>query len=189
MKTILTFLLLLLSSSSFAKFYAQHSISYESYSENVEDTKFGSMGNLLFVGASIGGAEKFFFGQSVYIHSFTFNTSASNTGTLSMTEIGPRFIWFLNDRKTWNISFAWHPFAKGKRTLPSATDSTDTTATSMIASIAYQFPVTKFFYLGASLNYYSYSITKDTTASGTATNVSQKYTHIVPMFDLSFRFK
>jgi hypothetical protein len=147
------------------------------------------MKNMLFVGASIGGAEKFYFGQSVLIHSYTFNASSSATGTLSITEIGPRFIWFINDRMTWNFSFAWHPYAKGKRSLTSSSESTDTSGSSMIVTLAYQLPVTKTFYLGASLNYYSYSVTKDTTSSGTSTDVSQSYTHIVPMFDISFRFR
>ncbi len=189
MKTILLILLLTITPQLYAKFYIQHSVGYESYSEDLENTKFGFVNNYLFVGSSIGGAQKFYFGQSLYMHSFTFHADATNTGTLSITEIGPRFIYFLNDRMTWNFSFAWHPYAKGKRVLTTTTDSTDTTGSSMVATLAYQLPVSKTFYLGASLNYYAYTVIKDTTAAGAASEVTEKYTHIVPMFDLSFRFK
>ncbi len=189
MKFLTLILFLLITATTEAKFYLQHSIGYNSYTENVQNTKYGHLQNMLFVGASIGGSKRFYFGQSVYIHNFTFNTSDSSSGTMSVTEIGPRFIYFLNDRMTWNISFAWHPYAKGTRTLPTATESTDVTGSAMIASLAYQLPVTKRFYLGASLNYYSYSITEDTTAAGVTSEVSQSYTQIVPMFDISIRFK
>lgn len=188
MKTLLI-ILFLFSSQAQARFYIQHSVGYESYTENLENTKFGYVNNYFFMGASIGGAEKFYLGQSVYIHSFSFNADATNTGTLSVTEIGPRFVYFFNDRMTWNISFAYHPFAKGTRTLTSSTASTETTGSSMIGTLAYQLPVSKTFYLGASLNYYTYSVTKDRTTAGVSTVVTEKYTHIVPMFDLSFRFR
>lgn len=144
------------------------------------------MNNYLFFGASLG--DFFFLGQSIHMYSLSVNSVDSQTSELSMQEIGPRFVWFLDDAREWNISFAYHPYAKGERVLLSSSTTEKISGSSMVVSFAYQLKLTKSIHLGASINYFTLSVTEK-TADEQAEEVSQSYSGIMPMFDLSIRFR
>ena len=189
MKIIILTILLLISTNVHSKFYVQHSLGYQTHSEDVENTAYSLMGNLLFIGASIGSSQTFYFGQSLHMSSLTYSTASGSDGSMSTTGIGPRFIWFFNDNMEWNLSFAWHPYSKGTRTKALDSSDDDISGSSMIIGLSYQLKITKGFFLGASMNYYTYSVTKETDSSDTSTDVTNTYTTIMPMIDLSFRFR
>ena len=189
MKMLFISIILLISTNVHSKFYVQHSFGYQSHSEDVEDTSYSLMGNLLFIGASIGTSETFYFGQSLHMSSLAYSTASGSDGEMSTTGIGPRFIWFFSDSMEWNISLAWHPYSKGTRTQAADASEDDVSGSSMIIGLSYLLKISKVFYLGASMNYYTYSVTKETDSNDASSDVSSSYTTIMPMIDLSFRFR
>lgn len=169
-----------------ASFFIQHSTSYYTHDDNVDELKYLKMNNFSFIGASLDKKRSFFLGQSLHIWNKEHKDSNDSTqSTISITELGPRALLFLDDSKSWVISGTFNPYAKGTRTVKGI--SQEVSGMSYLVSFAYQIKVTKKFHLGASVNYHSLSISKK-VVSEQETSTSDTYTNIIPMLDLSIRF-
>ncbi len=188
MKTI-TFLLLILIiiPQANAAFIIQHSFFYNSDEDDVEDFTYSRMNNLLFMGASLNRNQTFFLGQSVHLISKSHQASSSSEeSSLSLTELGPRLIYFLDIERTWSFSLTYNPYARGNRTIDGTEE--DISGSSIIGGFGYQLKLTKTLRLGASLNYYMMSVSSK-TVSNTKTEVSESYSTIIPMIDFALQFR
>ncbi|MCP4914035.1 MAG: hypothetical protein GY909_13065 [Oligoflexia bacterium] len=179
--------IILFSMPTNAKFIIEMGTNYSSEEDNVDNFTFSRMDLRGFLGASLDGNGAFYFGQSIYSASREHKTTAGQTVTVSALEIGPKVSIFMGASKAIYISLAWHPFAKGERKT-SAGETEDISGSSLLASFGYQLKLTKTLYLGASLNYHKYSVSKYTTSADVEVTVSEEYTTLAPMIDLSLRF-
>ncbi|MBT3584128.1 MAG: outer membrane beta-barrel protein [Halobacteriovoraceae bacterium] len=171
-----------------AAFMFNVSTFYFTDSDNAGTTNFSytRMNNNIFLGASMGKKEQFFFGVS-YMMITRSNSNGSDTDEVSTTEIGPTFLYYFNKDRNWYVSGGWLPFAKGDRTLTGVSEDID--GSGLHGAFGYQVKFSKHFYLGASINYHSTSITESIDSANTKSDVSNSYSTIMPMFDLSIRFK
>ena len=154
---------------------------------DVENLEFSKMSNRAFLGASLDDAGKFYFGQNISSFSREFKVT-SGTSELSVLELGPRVQLYFNDMKTIFITLAWNPYLKGDRTNTTGA-SEEISGSSILGAIGYQMKLSKKFHLGGTLNYHSISISKSTDSSNVESDVSQSYSSIYPMIELSFRFR
>lgn len=188
MKKITVFLcLMFLPSLAFGSFFVQHSVSYFTDGDNVETFSYNNMKNYFFIGASLDKSQRLFLGQSVMYWSRSYKSdSQTNESTISLMELGPRLIFYIDKVRCWSVSFSYNPYTRGTRTIDG--ENHDISGMSFIGTLSYQISVTKNISLGASINYHSVSISEQ-SISNTETDVSNSYTGIIPMFDLSIRTK
>lgn len=185
MKKLLILFSLIISLEADAAFMLEYAFNYISDSDNVDNFAFDKLDNRFFFGASLDD-QKLYFGFNYLMFSRDVKSNGS-TDTLSTTEIGPKIIWFLGDRGSIYISAGWNPFAKGERKRSNTSEDID--GSSLMGALGYQLKLTKRFYLGASINYHSLSISKATDSSNQETTVSNNYTTIYPMIEMSLRFR
>lgn len=141
--------------------------------------------NHIFIGASIGQKQRTFIGQNITF--FSHSIKKSQTDKVSTMELGPRFTFFFTEDNTFYTSLGWNPYAKGKRTINGASE--DISGYSLLASLGAEVKINKNFHIGGSLNYHSLKISKAISASNQATTVSDSYGSMMPMLNLSFRFR
>ena len=171
-----------------AGLYFQHSFIYYSTEDDSEQFTYSMMRNLSVVGSTFGKNDQLVIGWSFLKWSKEHQGSASTTSVdLSLLEMGPRFIWYMDQDKNISLSAIWNPFVSGDRTT-SAGVAEDITGNSYLVSLIYQFKVSKHFFIGASLNYHATSIAESKVGT-TATDETDSYTDLYPAFDFSFRFK
>lgn len=178
---------ILISSNSYAGIHYQHAVDIYNSSDNAEKFSFNSMRNFLFVGATVGIMQKLVIGQSAVIWNKSNKSGGGDNSTLSMVELGPRLIVFFDEGRTFSTSFAFNPYAKGKRKLPGG-DSEEISGYSYFISVSYQLKITKMFYAGASFFYHGLAIT-NSTVGNTENKVSHSYTNYFPLIEFSLRFK
>lgn len=165
--------------------YAQYSLSYMSDEDNVNEFSYSRLGNLLFIGANVDIAQRWVLGWNFYLWSRD-TQSSGTTESVSLTELGPRFLIFINEDRNFYFSAAYHPYVRG--TLTKNSTEEEVSGSGYIVTLGYQFKASKTIYFGASLNYQS--TTLDTsTVSNVETDVSYAYTKILPMIELSIRFR
>jgi hypothetical protein len=140
--------------------------------------------NHIFVGASFDSKEKIVVGQNISLVSNQFKTTT--TDKISTTELGPRLNYYFNDEKNYFVSFAWNPYAKGTRTVAGVSE--EISGWSYLMAVGATLKMGNNFFMGASLNYHSLAITKS-IASNTATTVNNAYSSLMPMLNISLRFR
>jgi len=158
---------------------------YHSSSDGSTKFTFNDMINHGFVGASIGSKGQLYIGQNFSYQTTTYKTTG--TDKISALELGPRLNYYFNADKTVLLMLAWNPYAKGTRTT-SAGATQDVSGWSYLAGLGYEIKINRAFYVGASIMYHSINLTKYEVDS-TSTEVSQSYTSISPMINMSFRFR
>ncbi len=170
-----------------AKFYAQYSLGHNSDEDNVTGSTFSysRMNNLLFAGANLDEKQKWIIGWNFYLWSRDYQANGGTTNKISLTELGPRVQFFFNDERNFYSAVAYHPYVKGK--LNNGTDA-EVSGSGYIISIGYHHRASKTVFFGASLNYQSTSLSKS-TVSNTESDVNYSYTNIIPMIEMSMRFK
>lgn len=180
-KFILIFLLL--PSLANASFMFQYGLNYaqSSDSTSADDHDFNRMFNKVFLGASINGGQNVIFGWNINSWSSTLTKDAAED-EYSILEMGPRILWFLNEGNNFYVSAEWNPYAKGSRT-KSSVDS-DISGSSLGFSTGYRFRLSRLIGLGASLNYHSLSLSKETISS-TESSISDKIGNIMPMLEIT----
>lgn len=183
-KFIFIFALLGMANLAHAKFEIQTSTGYTSSTDGKTNNAFSDMTNHIFLGASFDSKEKIIIGQNVSLISGQFKTDT--TDKLSTMELGPKLTYYINNDKTFFTSFTWNPYAKGTRTAAGVAE--DISGWSYLFAIGAVSKLGNNFYLGASLNYHSLSITKSISGT-TATTESSAYTSLMPMLNISLRFR
>lgn len=188
MKVTLGFILLLVvlfSQTAKAAFMIDWQLGYASHSENKTSLAFNDMSNHFFFGATLGGKEKFYFGQNITYQTHEYKTPASTK--ITTMELGPRMNWYFNEAKSTYMALAWNPYAKGTRVAAGAA-SEDISGWSYLVGFGYELKISKNFHLGASINYHALNISK-AEVNNVSTEESTSYTSLTPMLNLSFRFR
>lgn len=185
MKKLLTICVLMLSVSAHADWLIGLNSGYHSSTDGNTKFEFSDMINHAFIGASIGSKDLLYIGQNISYQSTQYKTSG--TDKISALELGPRLNYYFNTDKTVLLMLAWNPYAKGSRTT-SAGASQDISGWSYLAGLGYEVRMSRGFYLGASIMYHALNVT-EYEVNNTTTEVSETYSSITPMINLSFRFR
>lgn len=184
MKKIL-FASLFLINTTHAAFIIDTMTGFSTSSDSKTATNISDVSNHIFIGASIGAKQRTFIGQNVTI--FTHQLKSSTTNKVNTLELGPRLTYFFSEENVFYGTLGWNPYAKGKRTIGSTTE--DISGYGLLAGLGAEVKINRNFHIGGSLNYHSLSISKAISASNVATTVSDTYTSLMPMLNLSFRFR
>ena len=177
--------LFFVSNITHAAFMLNTMTGFSTSSDSKTTTDISDMSNHIFLGASLGTRQNFFIGQNITI--FTHQLKATTTNKINTMELGPRIVYFLSEENVFYGTLGWNPYAKGKRTIGSATD--EISGYGLLAGLGAEVKINRNFHIGGSLNYHSLSITKSINASNVATVESQTYTSLMPMINLSLRFR
>lgn len=185
-KLILTFLLFNCSNdNAFAAFMIDTMTGYSSSTDSQTSTNTSDVTNHIFIGASLGAKQRFYVGQNVTL--FNHSVKKTTTDKINTLELGPRVTYFFSEENVFYTTFGWNPYAKGKRTIGSTTE--EISGFGLLAGIGAELKINRNFHIGGSLNYKSLSITKAISTTNVATTESDTYTSIMPMLNLSFRFR
>ncbi|MFT6070748.1 MAG: hypothetical protein ACJAT2_000691 [Bacteriovoracaceae bacterium] len=188
MKQFLVLFSLIFASPCYSAWTIHFSNNFSSDSDDVSNFEYSKMDNSLFVGASLTGGGQLYLGWTYMMFSRTFKSDdITNEDEVSTTEMGPKFIWYMNEGKNIFASLNWLPFAKGERKTGGNTEDIDGSA--LHFALGYQVKISRKFMLGASIGYHSLSINEVVDSSNNQTEPSQSYTSILPMVDFSFHFR
>ncbi len=182
--SLITTLIFLMNTAN-AAFMFDTMSGFTTTSDSKTTTDTSDVTNHLFIGASLGARQRTFIGQNVTF--FTHQVKKTTTDKVSTLELGPRVTWFFNDENVFYVSLGWNPYAKGTRTINGTTE--DISGFSLLGSLGAEVKINKNFHIGGSLNYHSLKISKAISAANVATSVSDTYNSMMPMLNLSFRFR
>ncbi|MBF0315226.1 MAG: hypothetical protein HQK50_01305 [Oligoflexia bacterium] len=169
-----------------AGIYFQHSVNVNNSTDNAEQGTYNIMRNFLFLGAGVGINQQFVIGQSVVIWNKT-NKVGETDSKIAVTELGPRAIYFFDLGRTFAVSAAYHPYAKGTRTMAGG-EQEKISGSAYFASINYQLKLSKQIYAGAALIYHVFTVSESTVGE-TKSDVNHTYTSYYPVLEFSFRFR
>lgn len=158
---------------------------YSSSSDSNTSSDISDISNHLFIGASIGAKQKLFVGQNVTY--FTHQNKATTTNKVNTLELGPRLVYFVGDDNVFYGTLGWNPYAKGERTVGTTTE--EISGYGLLAGIGAEMKINRNFHIGGSLNYKSLNISKSISSANVAAEESDTYTSLMPMINLSFRFR
>ena len=179
--TIIVFLM----NSAHAAFMINTMTGYTSSNDSKTTTDISGISNHVFIGASIGSRDRLFVGQN--ISNFTHEIKTSSTNKVNTLELGPRLTYFFNEGNVFYLTLGWNPYAKGKRTIGSEVE--EISGYGLLGGLGAEVKVNRYFHIGGSLNYKSLSISKSINSANIVTSVSDSYTSLMPMINLSFRFR
>lgn len=170
-----------------AKLAFELSNNYTSDEDDASNFSFSKLDSRVFLGASLDKQHKIFFGQSLMMTSRSLKPSGrGEEDTVSVTELGPRFSYYSGEGKGGALfSLAWNPYAKGDRKVAGVQE--DISGWSYFLSVGYLIKLSKNVFLGATYNYHVLNVTKSTDTANLETELSQTYTTIYPMLEVSFR--
>lgn len=183
MKKIL-FALLFVINSAHAAFMIDTMTGFTTTTDSKTTTNTSDVSNHIFIGASLGARQRAYIGQNITI--FNHQIKQTTTDKINTLELGPRFTYFFTDENVFYVTLGWNPYAKGKRTVSSITE--EISGYALLAGLGAELKINRNFHIGGSLNYHSLNISKAISASNVATTVSDKYSSLMPMINLSFRF-
>lgn len=186
MRNFALILFLFISLPSRASFLVDLSFNYHDDTDDVTTFAYSRFDYRGFLGASLDNKEKFFFGQNISQFGREFQDNGA-TGNYSVLELGPRFQYYIDSSQNFYISAAWNPYVQGERKVSGVT--VDISGSSYFAAFGWQLKLSRSLFLGASINYHSISITKETDTDNVETEVTNAYTTIYPMIEISFRFR
>lgn len=183
MKYIVIFLTLF-AIEAHASFILHYGLNYSSEKDTSSGAEFTDTRTFhkVFLGASVNGPKTLFFGWNINSWSSSLSQGAATEDTYKVLEMGPKLHWFFNENQNWYVSAEWNPYAKGKR--EKAGTERDITGSSVGAGIGYRFRISRFIGVGASLQYHSLSLSKETLNS-TESSISGKVTNLMPMIEFS----
>ena len=183
MKFILP-LFLWLPLSANASFLFKYGLNYSSQkdSSSIEDHESARTFHKISLGASINGKKTLFLGWGVNSWNSTLKQGTAEESAYSLLEMGPNFLWFLTENYNFYITGEWNPYARGDRDKNGT--SRDIQGSSMGFGMGYRYRLSRFWGLGASINYHSLGI-KEEKIGSTEDDISDKVTNLMPMLELT----
>lgn len=169
-----------------AGFIVDASFNYHSDEDDVTTFSYSKLDYRGFLGANLDSKGTFYFGQNISQFGRSFSNNGEE-GEYSVLELGPRFQLYFGPDGPFYLGFAWNPYVNGTRQV-SGTE-VDISGSSYFVNLGFQVKLSRAFKIGASLNYHSISITKETDSDNVETEVTNAYTNIYPMIELSLRFR
>jgi hypothetical protein len=185
MKQLLFTFSLLMTCSSEAAFIIDTNTGFTTSSDSKTSTKTSDVSNYFFLGASVGAKQRAYIGQNIGL--FTHQITSTTTDKVSTLELGPRLTYFFTEENVFYTTLGWNPYAKGSRTVAGTAE--DISGYSFLVGLGAEVKINRNFHIGGSLNYHTLNITKAIDANNVATTVSDKYNSLMPMLNLSFRFR
>lgn len=175
-------ILLALPNLAHANFMMQYGLNYSSQVESSSsDYKFNRTFHKLFLGASVNGRKTLFLGWNTHVWNSSIE-KGSITDTYSLTEMGPRLVYFFSDDYNFYVSGDWNPYAVGTR--KKGTASTDIRGSSMDFAFGYRYKINRLMGLGAAIHYHMLSLSQEKTGT-TETSISDKASNIMPMLEFT----
>jgi hypothetical protein len=176
--------LLLLPSLSSASFLFNYDLNYSSETETSDsDYSKSRTFHKILVGGSLTGRKNLYLGWNINYWNSAIKTASHGEDSYSLTEMGPKVLWFLNENYNWFLGAEWNPYAVGTRTKNS--EETDIRGSSLMASIGYRFKLSGNLGMGAGLHYHSLTLSEEKSGS-VSSNSSDTISHVMPMIELSF---
>lgn len=187
MKLLSTLLFVLISTTATANFQVDFGFNYFSDEDDVSNFSYSKLDYRGFLAASLGKTGQLVFGQFISQYGREFSNGGV-TGTFSVLELGPKFQYYFTGEKTIYMGLNWNPYVKGSKTVSGTT--TDISGSSYIINLGYHLKISRVFNLGASINYHTVSISKETdSTTNVESDISKSYSAIYPMIEMSFRFR
>lgn len=185
MRTLLL-LILIFPFNTQASFLMNYGINYSSETEDSDNEyKKSRTFHKLLLGASVNQRKTLYFGWN--INSWSSSLSKfSQEDNYSLTEMGPRMLWYTSDAYRWYLSLEWNPYVRGKR--EKSDISRDLSGSSYGVGIGYRYRISRLFGIGASLNWHKVKFDEETINS-TENSISDSMSHIMPMLELSILTK
>lgn len=118
--------------------------------------------------------------------SLSFTDKPTTETTLTVTDMGPKLIYYFDKHKTWAVGLTYNLITKG--TYTSGSTNTDLRGTSMKFEAGYLPMMWENVFIGAKINYYKPSFTEEVTNTTQLEQVSYSRTTIYPSFAFTFRF-
>lgn len=184
-KILISTFLLTLTTGVQASFMFNTMTGYSTSSDSKTTTDISDLSNHFFLGASIGSKDRLFVGQNITI--FNHQIKTTTTDKVNTLELGPRLVYFFTDENVFYGTLGWNPYAKGNRTVAGATE--EISGYGLLAGLGAELKINRNFHIGASLNYHTLSVSKAINSANVASTVSDTYSSVMPMINLSFRFR
>lgn len=138
------------------------------------------MGGLL---APLDSKSRFYMGfQGVSLSHKT--TDGSTTNTYTSMDLGPYFLWAMDEKGTYTLSLGYNVSSEAK--FNDGSSNKEWSGTSLFAGIGFMPEVKDDFYMGFKILYYAATYSKQ-RESGVSTDVSIKRNWIIPTFSFVWR--
>lgn len=119
--------------------------------------------------------------------SYSFIDNPGTAETLTITDMGPKVVYYLNKDRTWVVSVTYNLITKGSYNGGSAV--TELRGTSIRADFGYTPYMTDNLLMGAKLNYYKPTLSEEITNQTALAKTSNSRTVIYPSFAITYRFE
>lgn len=160
-------------------FYFSDTMVYNSQSSTYQRTFYDFM-----LGMPLNSKGRWVLGWNYDAYSFKDNPGTATT--LSVTDMGPKLVYALNNDKTMVLAFSYNLITKG--TYNPGTTASQLRGTSMRAEFGYMPMIADGTFLGFKLNYYKASFTEEVTNQTTLSHVTDSRTGIYPSLAFTYRF-
>jgi hypothetical protein len=182
---IITIFLLLYINSANAAFLFDSMTGFSSSSDSKTSTNLSDLTNHIFIGASIGAKQRAYIGQNITIVSH--QMKAAGTDKISTLELGPKLMYFFDEENIFYGSFGWNPYVKGTRSISGSTS--EIMGYSLLASLGAELKINRTFHIGGSINYHQLKTSKSISSANVSTTESETYSSLMPMINVSLRFR
>ena len=113
----------------------------------------------------------------------------SDESTFASSDMGPKFLAYLNKDLNWSLSVAYSLNAVASYKSPSSSTEVELRGTSILASLGYITKLGDNLCIGANINYYAGSYDEQFDSSDNFSKVSYSQNEIYPSVVLSYRVK
>ena len=127
---------------------------------------------------------QYFIGWNYNIAASTDSTTTSTT--YGSTDMGPKFVWFIDKNQIWSLGLAYNLIANATYT-PAGGTGEKWSGSSLLGELGYAPPLTEMTRLGFKLTYYAASY-KQVVVATTVTDVAYTQSWIVPSLYFAWFF-
>lgn len=137
------------------------------------------------LGIPVAAKKRFILGWNYDSYGLVDNPGGSPT-TLTITDMGPKLMYYLNKDQSWVIAFTYGLINKGSYSSGGA--ATVLQGSSMRGELGYVPQISESFSVGAKLNYYKATFTEQIANQTTITKVTDSRTLIYPSLVMTLKF-
>lgn len=118
--------------------------------------------------------------------SYTLSENPGTETSLTISDMGPKFVYYMNRDKTWVVAFTYNLITTG--TYTSGGTPTELRGTSMKGELGYTPMMWERVYMGAKLNYYQAAFKEEITGETALEQVANSRALIYPSFAMTIRW-
>ncbi len=139
------------------------------------------------IGFPVTKKKRFVVGWNYDVMSFSDDATGGGATTLSVTDMGPKFAYYLNKDRTWVAALTYNLITTGTYG-PAGGTSTELRGTSLRFEAGYTPMMWTNVYIGAKIVYYKATFNEEITANTALEQVSYGRTAIYPAFAMTIRW-